>query len=77
MYSLISLLCICRIQLEAVDLQKQLKAAEDKIDLQIDKLETRMNAIRKSTRNGTSRFLLSCFTLLVSVRLFMLYQQSG
>ena len=64
---------ICRIQVEAVDLKAQLKIAEDKIDQQIDKLEARMNSIRKSTKVGTQRFLLSIFALLVAIRLAIQY----
>ena len=60
--------------MEAVDLKAQLKIAEDKIDQQIDKLEMRMNSIRKSTKVGTQRFLFTVFTLMVSIRLVMHYQ---
>jgi tetrahydromethanopterin S-methyltransferase subunit B len=46
-----------RIQLEAVDLSEQLKAAEERIDEQMDKLEARMKFIKSSARKGTQRIL--------------------
>lgn len=60
-----------RTQMEAGDLQKELKAAEEKIDHQMDKLEARMNTIRTSTKKGTQRFIISVFGLLIAIRLIM------
>lgn len=61
-------------EVEAVDLKSQLKTAEEKIDLQMDKLEARMSSIKDSTKNGTQRFLIMTLSLLLVYRLVVLFK---
>lgn len=63
---------LTRIQVEATDLMAQLKAAEEKIDVQMDKLEKRMNLISVGTKKGTQRFLVTSLALLIGFRIIML-----
>ncbi|KAJ3271073.1 hypothetical protein HDV01_007086 [Terramyces sp. JEL0728] len=57
-----------RIQVEAADLLDQLKLAEERIDLQVDKLEVRMGKIKNATKTSVSRFLLTIFVMLVTYK---------
>lgn len=54
-----------RIQVEFAELQKDIQAAELKMDQQLDKLDKRFHAIKIGTQKGISRFLIGVFGSLV------------
>lgn len=58
--------------MEAVDLTSQLKVAEQRIDQQMDKLETRMKFIKSSARKGTQRILGALLGMLLGYRIVSL-----
>jgi hypothetical protein len=61
-----------RVVTEAEDLTKDLLAAEIKIDVEIDKLEQRMQKIKEQTINGVARFIAALAILLIMYRVLML-----